>query len=139
MPLIEECVAFVSRKLVCATNAFDFLAMAELYSLADLAARCWRIVDINASEVLAGAEFTSIPHKTLCALLERDSLECAELELFKATLRWAEAECVRRGLDDPTSDANKRAVLAEALFLIRFPVMCVVDFTQNLGAVGFSE
>lgn len=63
---------------------------------------------------------------TLCAVLERDTLNIRENRLFEAVVHWAEAECSRQQL--PATSENKQKVLGKALPLIRFPLMSVEKF-----------
>jgi BTB/POZ domain-containing protein 1/2 len=78
--------------------------------------------------------FVEVDLKTLCAALERDTLRIKELCLFQAMLKWASHECVRRDMED--TPENQRYVLGRALYLIRFPLVPVEDFSINVAQLG---
>jgi len=48
--------------------------------------------------------------------------------------RWADAECIRQELD--VTKENKRKVLGDAVYLIRFPLMPVEEFAQGPAQSG---
>ena len=54
--------------------------------------------------------------------------------MFQAALQWAAAECKRRNLEVESS--NCRAVLGDALFLIRLPTMALEDFANDAAQSG---
>jgi len=73
---------------------------------------------------------------TLCAVVERDTLRVREVLLFKAACRWSAAECARLHLN--VTVEHQRDVLGRALSLIRFPLMTVEEFAQNVAQTGES-
>lgn len=44
-------------------------------------------------EAFQSSSFTQIGRKSLEKIIERDTLELDEIEVYEACLRWAEAEC----------------------------------------------
>lgn len=45
-------------------------------------------IDQNASQILSTDKFTTLPRRSLCFLLKRDSFYAPEVEIFKAILEW---------------------------------------------------
>ncbi len=134
VPALEKhCVDFLKKHL-CADNAFMLLTQARLFDEPQLAALCLETIDKNTPEALGAEGFTDIDINTLSAVLDRDSLRIKEARLFTAVLKWAEAECVRQGLQ--LSPENKRAVLGRVLGQIRFPLMTVEEFAQGPAQSG---
>lgn len=78
--------------------------------------------------------FVDIDMSTLESVLGRETLNCKEMNLLEAALNWATAECGRREID-PTPQ-NKRAVLGNALYLIRIPTMTLEEFANGAAQIG---
>ncbi|XP_065307862.1 BTB/POZ domain-containing protein 2-like [Dermacentor albipictus] len=134
VPALEKaCVDFLQRQL-SSDNAFLLLAQARLFDEPQLAALCLDTIDKCTAEALAAEGFVDIDRDTLCAVLERDTLRIREVKLFAASVRWAEAECVRTGR--PVTADNKRAALGRALFLVRFPLMSIEEFALGPAQSG---
>ncbi|KAL3090466.1 hypothetical protein niasHT_027161 [Heterodera trifolii] len=58
-----------------------------------------------------------------------------ELEnLGKRALRWADEKCRQKGIE--CSAENRREMLGQALFNIRFPLMSAKDFTKSVVPTG---
>ena len=57
-----------------------------------------------------------------------------EVDLFKAVVKWSEAECLRQ--EKERSGTNKRAAIGNAIFQIRFASMTLEEFAQNVSPSG---
>jgi hypothetical protein len=75
-------------------------------------------------------EFLSITKDMLKILLSKNKLQAKEIDVYRAAMRWAEAECKKKGLLDPTGK-NKRDVLGDLIFSIRFPCMSQAEFSAG--------
>ncbi|XP_016389584.1 BTB/POZ domain-containing protein 2 isoform X1 [Sinocyclocheilus rhinocerous] len=138
VPALEaHCVEFLKKNLR-ADNAFMLLTQARLFDEPQLASLCLENIDKNTGDALAAEGFTDIDlgtvsrkqtHDTLVAVLERDTLGVREVHLFRAAVRWAEAEAHRQQLQ--LTPENKRRVLGKALNLIRFPLMTIEEFAAG--------
>lgn len=60
--------------------------------------------------------FVDIDIHTLESVLSRETLNCKEIHVWDAALRWASAECIRQDLE-PTP-TNQRQLLGEILIFI---------------------
>lgn len=78
--------------------------------------------------------FVDIDMSTLESVLGRETLNCKEMHLLEAALNWAGAECTRREIE-PTPQ-NKRAVLGNALYLVRIPTMTLEEFANGAAQMG---
>ena len=134
--LARACVEYLETNLD-SSNACMLLNHSLLFDEPELMQRCWNVIDIQTEEVLQSDSFIDIDHKTLEAILSRDSLDANEADLFVAATRWAEAECTRQGRD--TSPHECREVLGEALYLLRFPTMTPRDFADGAGKSGILD
>ncbi|EFN75926.1 BTB/POZ domain-containing protein 6 [Harpegnathos saltator] len=78
--------------------------------------------------------FVDIDIHTLESVLSRETLNCKEIHIWDAALRWASAECIRQDLE-PTP-ANQRQLLGSALYLIRLPAMNLEEFANSAAQTG---
>jgi len=73
--------------------------------------------------------FVDIDIHTLESVLSRETLNCKEIHIWDAALRWASAECIRQDLE-PTP-ANQRQLLGKTCILCDnfslsiYPSICV--------------
>ena len=58
--------------------------------------KCLDVVDNLAEDVLKSDEFSEITLSTVERILNRDTLNAGEVDVYKACIRWAEAECNRQ-------------------------------------------
>ena len=132
--LADKCTEFLRDK-VDASNVFHVLPDAQKYEEKDLEDHCWEVIDKEADEAVKSYGFVTIEKSVLEALVERDSLNVKEVELFKAFDYWATTQCEKQGL--AAEGSEKRRILAERIVkAIRFPVMEQQEFA---GAVLDSD
>ena len=96
--------------------------------------KCWDMIDMETSEAVVSDGFTDIRQSTLAEFLKRESLKVKEVDLFKAVVKWSEAECFRQ--EKETSGTNKRAAVANAIYQLRFASMTLEEFGQNVSVSG---
>lgn len=133
--LAEICTEFVVRNLTV-ENALPILDHCLLLGVSKgLEKHCWSIVDQQATEVANNDQFIEIDHGTLTSFLSRDTLVVKEILLFRAAVKWAGRECQR--LSIPLTVENKRRVLGDAFYSIRFPLMSVKEFTEEVAQSSF--
>lgn len=134
VPTLEQrCVEFLKSNLG-PDNAFTLLSQARLFDEPQLAEMCLTCIDKFTVDSLTAEGFTDIDVGTLKSILERDSLSARESQLFEAAVRWADHECRRQ--DIANSCVNKRKVLEDALYLIRFPLMTLEEFANLVAQSG---
>ena len=96
---------------------------------------------VKVEAVLKSLHFLDIPKEILFHVLKLNDIEAnlaagndtrhiliSEIKLFQACDAWAKAECTRQEI--PPTGLNKRMVLGDCLFLIRFPAMLVKDLVN---------
>ena len=97
--------------------------------------RCFNLIDTQTKAVLDSQSFFSISREVLVKIVERDTLVGArEIDIFSSCLKWAETECERNGWEGTT--ANKRQALGNVLNLIRFPLMPLDTFSNQVTTAG---
>lgn len=133
--LAKICTEFVGNNLTV-ENTLPVLDHCFLLGVSKgLEKQCWSIIDKHASEVAEDNQFLDIDHGTLTALLSRNTLVAKEMVLFRAAVKWAGHECQR--LSIPLTVENKRKVLGDAFYSIRFPLMSMKEFTDEVAQSSF--
>ena len=125
-PLAQKCIEFLEAHLT-PENVFKVLNQALQLDEEKLVNKCWNLVDLQADDVVASATFADITQSTLEELLKRESLKVKEVDLFEGVLKWSEAECSRKGIE--TNANNKRVVMGNAIYQIRFASMTAQEFS----------
>ncbi len=131
--LAEKCTEFLTANLA-AENVFILLRQAVQFVEEEFVKKCWDWIDLKTADVVASDAFGDINQATLAELLKRESLSVKELDLFKAVLKWSEAECSRKGIE--ANPKNKRAVIGNAIYQIRFGSMTPQEFAENASQSG---
>ena len=128
--LVSECLRYL-REIVDESNALYILEHASRCSeqYEDLVERCWELIDEHTDQAIQSDEFLKIDRTTLEALVNRDSLNIQEINLFKAVNKWGEYQCELEGL---VADGRvKRSIIGEKVVTkIRFPVMEKLEFVS---------
>ena len=124
--LADKCREFLEESLY-PSDVFSVLPVAELHEDKKLLDHCWKLIDRQTKVALESAE--SIERSVLEALVERDTLNIKEIDLFTAVSRWATNECGKQGLE--VEGTVKRRVLGDRVVkAIRFPLMTEKEFTS---------
>ena len=124
--LAEKCSDYLKENLD-ASGVFLVLPQAQKYEEKDLLDHCWKLIETETVEAVESDGFVAIERSVLEELVERDSLNIKEVELFKAVDCWAGMECEKQGLK--AEGSVKRRLLGERIVKgIRFPVMEQKEF-----------
>ena len=65
----------------------------------NLEEKCLHLLDETAEDALKSEAFTKITLSTVEKILKRDTLNIEEIDVYKACLNWAEAECKRQKIE----------------------------------------
>ncbi|XP_066582574.1 BTB/POZ domain-containing protein 3 isoform X2 [Prorops nasuta] len=131
--LARACVSYLETSLT-AKNACLLLSQSRLFEEPDLMQRCWEVIDAQAEMALRSEGFVDIDFNTLESVISRETLNCKEIHVWDATLRWASAECMRQDIEmKPT---NQRKLLGKALYLIRLSAMSLEEFANSAAQSG---
>ena len=131
--LAEKCTEFLEANLA-AENVFTLLKQAVRVVEEEFVKKCWDLIELKTGDVVASDAFIDINEATLAELVKRESLNVKEVDLFKAVLKWSEAECSRKGIE--ANPKNKRAVIGNTIHQIRFASMTLQGFGQNVCQTG---
>ena len=128
LPLEEKCSSFLEG-YVNGANVLEILPQAMNFDEQNLVKCCWEIIDNHTHEALKSDSFLSMEKRLLKSLLERETLNVQEIDIFHAVESWAVKECERQGLN--AKESGKRHVLGDEIVrLIRFPIMLQKDFAK---------
>ena len=133
--LTEKCCKALEASIV-PDNVFVVLEQAIQFDEKDLEAKCLCIVSRKTLECTNSEAFCNIGSQTLKMLLERDSLAIAEVDLFKAVLRWTDSECARQGMRIEDDKMVRRRMLEDSLYEIRFLEMSEKNFAAVVPPTG---
>jgi len=126
--LAEKCSEYLQDNLD-PSNVFGILPQAQNFEEQNLVNQCWEVIDKETEEALKSDGFATIERSLLEAVIERDTLNIEEIELFKAVNLWATKRCEQQGLS--TDGSEKRRILGERIVKgIRFPVMTQHEFAD---------
>ncbi len=121
--LAEKCTEFLEANLA-SENVFTLLKQAVRFVEEELVKKCWDLIDLRTADVVASDAFVDVDKATLAELVKRESLSVEEVDLFKAVLKWSEAECSRKEIE--ANPKNKRSAMGNTIYQIRF---CFYDTT----------
>ena len=126
--LAGKCEEYLQDNLD-ASNVFGILPQAQNFEEQNLVDQCWEVIDKETEEAVKSDGFATIKRSLLEAVVERETLNIQELDLFKALNLWATKRCELQGLS--TDGSEKRRILGERIVKgIRFPVMTQHEFAS---------
>ena len=124
--LADKCIKHLQTELD-SSNVFSILPHAQKFEEKNLVNQCWKVIDKQTEEAVKSCEFVTIERSLLENVVNRDTLNIPEIELFKAVNLWATKRCEEQGLS--TDGSEKRRILGERIVKgIRFPVMTQYEF-----------
>jgi hypothetical protein len=68
--------------------------------------------------------------------LKKETSSITEMELFKATLKWADKECERQDLNIELDKTARRRMLGDSVYEIRFLTMSLENFVKYVSPTG---
>ena len=131
LSLEEKCITFALSNL-SVNNVLTALHVACRFEEEVMQQKCIDFICPNAEKVLETDTLLELDLETLAILLKEENLRVREIELFKAVDKWCEHQLKLQ--DSSSSDIDKfekRKLLGDAVYLIRFPAMNVTDFADN--------
>ena len=136
IPSLAEKCCKVLEKSIKPDNVFMVLEQAIQFDEKKLEAKCWDIVSKETLGCINSDAFCSIRSQTLNALLKKEMPTVAEVELFKAVLKWVDCECAKQGINIEEDKTARRRVLGDSVYEIRFLEMSLEDFTKCVSSTG---
>ncbi|XP_055350072.1 BTB/POZ domain-containing protein 1-like [Paramacrobiotus metropolitanus] len=131
--LVEMCTQFVLKQ-IRPENCLTYLEKAVKWHADDIAELCFSVADAFTVVAFKSQQFTSISQETLRKLLQRDTFLVCENTIYTAVESWCVEACKRTNQD--ASAANRRAVLGDVLFLVRFPLLSPTQLANGPSKTG---
>ena len=124
--LAVKCTEYLQDQLD-PSNVFTILPSARKYDEEQLVDRCWKVIDKQTEAAVKSERFALIDRPLLEELVERDTLDISEVELFKGVVQWVNKEVARRGI--VADGREKRSIIGDRIIrAIRFPIMKQDEF-----------
>ena len=116
--IVKFCEGFFVTN-VSGQNCLSFLSAAEKFDLQEALDVCNKFILENFDTVSKLAEFTNLSKEQLCYYISDDRLKTShgEMDVYRATLKWFEANRSAKGTGDNSSD------LADLMQHVRFPLI----------------
>ncbi|XP_055347081.1 BTB/POZ domain-containing protein 3-like isoform X2 [Paramacrobiotus metropolitanus] len=131
--LVQKCCSFIGNRLNT-TTWMSNLEQAVHWHADSIVEKCLTIVDKDAVAILQSDHFTDISKDILQRILQRNTLMAEEFVIYRAVERWATAACARNAM--AASAANRREMLGEALFHVRFSLLTNQELADGPGESG---
>ena len=133
IPSFDEACRNDLEQNITRTQAFEFLEkflQLQEHTMTDV---CWQYIDKYTDIFFASEYFLKIKQSTLDALLARDTLVSYEMAIFQAVVKWANHQCSLKNLKQTCE--NRREVLGDAIYKIRFNTMTEIEFSEFSGEI----
>ena len=130
--LTQSCLKFLKAN-ISVDNVCQIMEgmHAILESESEVYKQCLSFIRQNFTRTITSSDFETISLKCLEDIMTEDNFVVKEEELYENLIRWAESECQRQKLD--VSWENKRKVLGDILYKVRFPLMESAYFTRKVA------
>lgn len=122
-----EAIIATCKKYLADEDPFSLWATAKIESDRELEAVALKQIAEDFVSLSQSDAFLGITRDMLNAIVSRSNLKAKEFDVYKAVIRWAEAECKKRQIE--VSGKNKREILGDIIHNIRFPCMTQIEFS----------
>ena len=130
--LVSSLMDFFAKSVT--NNTASILECAVHFGDKKLETACWNFIDGNMKTFIGSQDFNDVSQTTLASLLKLERIRISEVELFRAVLEWSKYQCAKKKME-PTRE-NKRSVIGDAIYDLRFFDMEQYEFATNVVASG---
>ncbi|XP_060079580.1 BTB/POZ domain-containing protein 6-like [Ylistrum balloti] len=118
--LVNECGQFLMKNM-STSNVCTVMEHAYLFDDSKLRQNSLDFIENHSIDVIKDKLLTDLGRECLGDVLRSDKLGANEEDIFAAVLSWSDYRCTEKGLE--VNDSNRRQVLGDLLYLVRFPLM----------------
>lgn len=108
--------------------AYEFAVLFEMDELKEF---CEKKIGENAIKIFQSSSFLNCQRNLLQHILQLNSLNCKESEVFDGCMAWARAQCKQNNNCNGTDTTELRAQLGELFYEIRFGDMTHSEFQER--------
>lgn len=131
LPYLEKLCNNFLQNSITASNAFTLLSQSLRIGEEDLQKKCWYYIDSHCQEALASDAFLNVEREIVQSMLELETLNVKEINLFQALAKWSDHQCKMQGLE--STSENRRLVLGNAVYQVRYLTMTQKEFADNVS------
>lgn len=126
----NECFNFLLETLSVENVCLSY-QLAVMYDRTGLIDCCEHEISMHSDEVFASEGFLICTRGDLFNILQSDSLNCKETDVFEACISWAKNQCTIKGLDSGKVENLRKTLIEDnLLYQIRFGAMTIEDFMK---------
>lgn len=126
----NECFNFLIETLTVENVCLSY-QLAVIYDRTGLIECCEHEISTHFDEVIATEGFLNCAKGDLYNILQSDSLNCKETDVFEACILWAKNSCIVDGLDaEKMENLRKTLIDGDLLYQIRFGAMTIEEFIK---------
>ncbi|KAK3105637.1 hypothetical protein FSP39_002398 [Pinctada imbricata] len=129
--LTSKCKQFVQNN-INSNNACILMDEAVKFVDEDVLQSCLQRIKEDTEACIQRQEFINICKESLELITKLEKITVKEEILYEQVIKWCDAECERQKLE--VTWLNKRNVLGDLRFNIRFPVMEARYFTKHVAS-----
>ncbi|XP_055305890.1 BTB/POZ domain-containing protein 3-like [Sitodiplosis mosellana] len=129
---LNDCATLLEHSLTV-DNACWTYRLALLYEHEKLKAECETFISLNTEDVLKSSGFLECDQETLSHILRIDSMNCSEVCVFNACMKWSE-EAAKQ---DDESEEFVQNPLGNLLYDIRYGSMTLQEFNAICTVHGY--
>lgn len=129
----EECINFLTETL-SADNLCQSYYLAMKHECEDFSECCERKISLHSDEVFTSKGFICSGREVVFNILQLESLNCKETDVFNACIKWAKNFCAQNEYDENDKQKLREALVDKAtppvnlLYQIRFGAMSIEEF-----------
>jgi hypothetical protein len=128
--LFNKCLQFL-EVAINVESSCAILEQTKFYGETRLQEKCFDYIVENSNGVFRTDGFRTLSYDSLYQIIECNHLASDESVIFTAAKIWAEHQCKTKNLE--VTPVNVRSCLGDIIYLIRFPVMSIETFAQQVA------
>lgn len=121
------CMNFLNENITVEIFCSIF-ELSTQFNCLGLTQNCLKFFEFNSKAIFNESNFLDLSGNSLNLLLLCEEIDCSEVEIFNAVIKWSESACLKSNLK--INSKNKRNRLGKCFYNIRFPNMTAFEFSK---------